>query len=169
MSASKLRSFASEDNFESFAKGLPETLKNMEKREIYNAVRSAMGVKSKGKEKEVAELWQIAPKLDQETLRETYLSGKIFRLGDIVENLNTGLVGKIIRRGTSYLICVTENNVMFKSWLKDLVEYTEVKMDRLMRDKKHPNTLVGTRGLFKYARKMTAGSEKGITVSGQYK
>ena len=170
MSASKLRSFASEDNFESFAKGLPETLKNMEKREIYNAVRSAMGIKgNKGKGEEVTELWQIAPKLDQETLRESYLSGKIFRLGDIVENLNTGLVGKIIRRGTSYLICVTENNVMFKSWLKDLVEYTEVKMDRLMRDKKHPNTLVGTRGLFKYARKMTAGSEKGIAVSGQYK
>jgi len=168
MSASKLRSFASEDNFESFAKGLPESLKNMEKREIYNAVRSAMGIKG-NKEKEVAELWQIAPKLDQETLRETYLSGKIFNLGDVVENLNTGLVGKIIRRGTSYLICVTENNIMFKSWLKDLVEYSEVKMERSMRDSKHPNTLVGTKSLFKYARKMTAGSEKGITVSGQYK
>ena len=167
MSASKLRSFASEDNFASFAKGLPETLKNMEKREIYNTVRSAMGVKSK--EKEVAELWQIAPKLDQDTLRESYLSGEIFNLGDIVENLNTGLVGKIIRRGTSYLICVTESNIMFKSWLKDLVEYTEVKMDRLMRDKKHPNTLIGTKGFLKYARKMTAGSDKGVTVSGQYK
>ena len=123
MSASKLRSFASGDDFESFAKGLPETLKNMEKREIYNTVRSAMGVKEK---KKVSELWQIAPKLDQDTLRESYLSGEIFNLGDIVENLNTGLVGKIIRRGTSYLICVTENNIMFKSWLKDLVEYTEV-------------------------------------------
>ena len=167
MSASKLRSFASDDDFASFAKGLPESLKNMEKREIYNAVRSAMGVKSK--DKEVAELWQIAPKLDQETLRESYLSGEIFNLGDVVENLNTGLVGKIIRRGTSYLICVTENDIMFKSWLKDLVEYSEVKMDRLMRDKKHPNTLVGTRGLFKYARKMAAGSEKGVAVSGQYK
>jgi len=169
MSASKLRSFASDDDFASFAKGLPESLKNMEKREIYNAVRSAMGIKSKSKEKEVAELWQIAPKLDQETLRESYLSGEIFNLGDVVENLNTGLVGKIIRRGTSYLICVTENDIMFKSWLKDLVEYSEVKMDRLMRDKKHPNTLVGTRGLFKYARKMAAGSEKGVAVSGQYK
>ena len=167
MSASKLRSFASGDDFTSFAKGLPDTLKNMEKREIYNTVRSAMGVKSK--EKEVKELWQIAPKLDQDTLRESYLSGEIFNLGDIVENLNTGLVGKIIRRGTSYLICVTENNIMFKSWLKDLVEYTEVKMDRLMRDKKHPNTLVGTKGFLKYARKMTAGSDKGVTVSGQYK
>ena len=49
------------------------------------------------------------------------------------------------------------------------MEYTEKKMERKMRDKKHPNTLVGTRGLFKYARKMTAGSEKGIAVSGQYK
>ena len=166
MSASKLRSFASGDDFESFAKGLPETLKNMEKREIYNTVRSAMGVKEK---KKVSELWQIAPKLDQDTLRESYLSGEIFNLGDIVENLNTGLVGKIIRRGTSYLICVTENNIMFKSWLKDLVEYTEVKMDRLMRDKIHPNTLVGTKGFFKHAKKMTAGSDKGIKVSGQYK
>ena len=99
----------------------------------------------------------------------SYLAGDIFRLGDIVENLNTGLIGKIIRRGTSYLICVTENNIMFKSWLKDLVEYSEVKMERPMRDNKHPNTLVGTKALFKYARKMTAGSEKGIAVSGQYK
>ena len=64
----------------------------------------------------------------------------------MVENLNTGLVGKIIRRGTSYLICVTEDDVMFKSWIKDLNEYTEVKMDRRMRDKKHPNNLVGTSG-----------------------
>ena len=167
MSASKLRLFASDDDFASFAKGLPETLKNMEKREIYNTVRSAMGAKDK--KKKVSELWQIAPKLDQDTLRESYLSGNIFNLGDVVENLNTGLVGKIIRRGTSYLICVTENNIMFKSWLKDLVEYTEVKMDRLMRDKIHPNTLVGTNGFFKYAKKMTAGSDKGIKVSGKYK
>ena len=167
MSASKLRLFASDDDFASFAKGLPETLKNMEKREIYNTVRSAMGAKDK--KKKVSELWQIAPKLDQDTLRESYLSGNIFNLGDVVENLNTGLVGKIIRRGTSYLICVTENNIMFKSWLKDLVEYTEVKMDRLMRDKIHPNTLVGTNGFFKHAKKMTAGSDKGIKVSGQYK
>ena len=37
------------------------------------------------KKKEVVELWQIAPKYDQQTLRENYLTGKIFRIGDIVE------------------------------------------------------------------------------------
>jgi hypothetical protein len=52
--------------------------------------------------------WEIAPKLDQQTLRENYVSKKIFQIGELVENLNTGLVGKITRRGTNYLICVTE-------------------------------------------------------------
>ena len=36
------------------------------------------------------------------------------------------MVGKIIRRGTNYLICVTEDNIMFKSWIKDVNEWTEV-------------------------------------------
>jgi hypothetical protein len=114
-----------------------------------------MGAKKK---KKVAELWQIAPKFDQETLRENYVTGRIFRIGDIVENLNTGIVGKIIRRGTNYLICVTEDECMFKSWIKDVMEYTEVKMDSPMRDKNHPNTLVGTLGAFKYYSSLTPGS-----------
>ena len=36
------------------------------------------------------------------------------------------MVGEIIRRGTNYLICVTKENVMFKSWIKDLSEETKV-------------------------------------------
>jgi len=33
------------------------------------------------------------------------------------------LVGKITRRGTNYLICVTESGMMFKSWISDVTEY----------------------------------------------
>jgi hypothetical protein len=47
---------------------------------------------------------------------------------------------------------------MFKSWIKDLMEYTEVKMDSYMRDKVHPNTLVGTLGAFKHYASMTPGA-----------
>ena len=36
--------------------------------------------------------------------------------------MNTGLVGKIIRRGTNHLICVTEEEYMFKSWIRDVME-----------------------------------------------
>lgn len=94
----------------------------------------------------------------QKRLRERYIAGEIFKDGEIVENINTGMIGKIIRRGTNYLICVTEDDHMFKSWIKDVVEYTEVKMDRSMRTKNKPNTLVGTTGYFKTVEKATPGS-----------
>ena len=64
----------------------------------------------------------------------------------------------IIRRGTNYLICVTESGQMFKSWIKDLREYSEVKMDKAYRQPGKPNTLVGTLGYFKYAAKQTPGA-----------
>ena len=158
MSASKMRNFVTQGNFQSFAQGIPDTLKPMQKRELFNMVGKAMGVKQKDTQKEEIELWEIAPKLDSEKLRENYLDNKIFNIGDVVENLNTGLVGKITRRGSNHLICVTENGIMFKAWLKDLTEYTEVKMDSMMRDKIHPNTLVGTKGFVKYVTSMTPGA-----------
>ena len=158
MSASKMRNFVTQGNFQSFAQGIPDTLKPMQKRELFNMVGKAMGVKAKDTQKEEVELWEIAPKLDPEKLRENYLDNKIFNIGDVVENLNTGLVGKITRRGSNHLICVTENGIMFKAWLKDLTEYTEVKMDSMMRDKIHPNTLVGTKGFVKYVTSMTPGA-----------
>ena len=67
-------------------------------------------------------MWEIAPKLDPQTLREKYVKEEIFKIGDVVENINTGLVGEIIRRGTNHLICVTKENYMFKSWIRDVME-----------------------------------------------
>ena len=99
--------------------------------------------------KESWNLWEIAPKFDWKNLRENYIKGKIFNVDQLVENLNTGLIGKVIRRGTNYLICVTEDNVMFKSWIRDIREYTEVKMTRKKRVPGKPNTLIGTDGYFK--------------------
>ena len=32
------------------------------------------------------------------------------------------MIGEIIRRGTNHLICVTRENFMFKSWIKDVKE-----------------------------------------------
>ena len=142
MSASKMRKAVVDGDFNSFKTGTPKSIKDADIESIFNAVKSGMKVKKT----KVTELWQIAPKYDAKGLREQYVSGKLYRLGDIVENLNTGLIGKIIRRGTNHLICVTEENHMFKSWIRDVMEYTEVKMSSRMRDKTHPNYLVGTSG-----------------------
>ena len=170
MSASKMRKAATSKDekagFEEFKKGLPKSFLEDEKlaKQLFNTVKKQMSVKKEG-----WNLWEIAPKFDWQNLRENYISKRIFNIGDMVENLNTGLIGKIIRRGTSYLICVTEDNMMFKSWIKDLNEYTEVKMDSEMRDKDHPNTLVGTAGYKKYAQKMARGSEWGKQFINKYK
>ena len=119
MSASKMRKAVMDDDFDSFRRGTPKSLDDGDAMSLFNAVRQGMGAKKK---KKVAEMWEIAPKYDSKTLRENYLNGKIFRIGDVVENLNTGLVGEIIRRGTNHLICVTKENYMFKSWIRDVME-----------------------------------------------
>ena len=157
MSASKMRKAVADDDFEAFKKGTPKGINDGETRTLFDAVRAGMGVKKK---KEVKELWQIAPRYDQRKLRENYIKKKVFRLGDIVESLSTGLIGKIIRRGTNYLISVSESNVMFKSWIHDVMEYTEKKMEGRMRDKTHPNYLVGTGGYRKNAQAKVAGQGK---------
>ena len=149
MSASKMRKAVSEDDFESFRKGTPKELDDGDTTALFDAVRAGMKVKTK--KKEVTELWQIAPKCDPRGLREQYVGGFIYRIGDLVEHLNTGLIGKIIRRGTNHLICVTKEEYMFKSWIRDVMEYTEKKMDRRMRVPGKPNTLYGTTGYLKNA------------------
>ena len=118
MSASKLRKAAAEGDFASFRSGVPKALDDKAARKLYTTLRRSMKVE------EGWSLWEIAPKFDWKGLRENYVSDKIYRVGEVVENLNTGLVGKIIRRGANYLICVTEDNIMFKSWIRDLKEWT---------------------------------------------
>jgi hypothetical protein len=152
MSASRMRLAAAEGDFRKFREGLPPEMKRKEAMELFDNLRSSMNIK------EGWSIWEIAPKFDFQTLRENYLTESIFRIGQLVENLNTGMVGRIIRRGTNYLICVTESGMMFKSWIKDLSEYTEVKMDKMYRSPGKPNTLTGTLGAFKYAAKQTSGA-----------
>ena len=156
MSASKMRKAASENDFETFRTGIPDTVDDKTAKSIMNTVRKAMQVTT-----ESWSLWEIAPKFDWKNLRENYVTGKIFNIDSIVENLNTGLIGKVIRRGTNYLICVTEDNMMFKSWVRDLKEYSEVKMDSKERVPGKPNTLAGTSGYFKHVANLTPGFEKG--------
>ena len=152
MSASKMRKAVVDDDFDAFRRGTPKELDDGDTQALFDAVRAGMKVKKK---KEVAEMWEIAPKFDAKGLREQYVNGLIYKIGDIVESLHTGLIGEIVRRGTNHLICVTRENYMFKSWIRDVMEYDEKSMDGRMRDSKHPNTLVGTTGYLKNAMAVT--------------
>ena len=130
MSASKMRDAAAKDDFKAFAKGIP-TIGNMDKKNLYNILQKSMGVKKR----EIAQedTWQYAPKLDPFGLRIAYLKEKIFKVGSLVENVNTGVRGRITRRCSNHVIVQTPEHTMYKAWLKDLVEAYDVGTDEYRR------------------------------------
>ena len=165
MSASKIRKAVKDDDRKAFERGVPSSLPKEEINNLWNELKRSMGLevttekKDKKTAKESFEMWEIAPSFDYSSLREKYYNKEIFKRGDLVESLHTGLVGKVTRRGANHLICVTESGIMFKSWIKDVSEaYTEKKKDSIERLPGKPNTLIGTKGYLKYAEKMTPGS-----------
>ena len=156
MSASKMRKAAAENDFETFSKGVPKSLDDKTVKQLFNTVKKQMKIK------EGWSMWEIAPKFDWQNLRENYVTGKIFNVNQLVENLNTGLVGKVIRRGTNYLICVTEDGMMFKSWIRDITEKKKVKRASetgiygVSADQRE----VGTSAQRRYAQSMVPGQEE---------
>ena len=130
MSASKLRKAAMDGNFKEFVKGVPN-IGNDEKMNLFKLLQKSMGVKKddkNNKKKEVKE-WEYAPKLDPFGLRIAYLREEIFKIGSLVESLQTGEVGRITRRGANHVICQTSEGNMFKSWLRDITEAYDVATD----------------------------------------
>ena len=160
LSASRMRLAAAEGDFKTFRSGMPPEMRPKDARAVFDTVRASMGVQD-----QVAEVWEIAPKFDQRSLRENYLSETIFRIGQLVENLNTGLIGRIIRRGTNYLICVTEDNIMFKSWIKDVMESKFTNRSGVPADQR----LVGTDDYRKYVESMVPGSSWGRQFINKYR
>ena len=161
MSASKQRRYAAENDFDNFLKGVPSTLNRSIARKLFNKIRVGMNIK------EDWNLWEIAPKFDWKNLRENYINNKIFNIGDVVENLNTGLIGEIIRKGTTYIICVTEDNIMFKSWIKDVSEaiVNGTTQSGVPADQR----LVGTDAHRKYVEKLVPGSSYGKHFINKYR
>ena len=153
MSASKIRQAAAEDDYKSFEKGMPSGLGPKERLRLYKTLRSAMQVESFGDFCDASfNLHEIAPKLDPEGLREAYFEQNLFEVGTFVENINTGVVGKVVNRGSNYIIYIDEHETVFRSWLKDLVERNDIKYFDFT-----PAGEMGTDKLANYMRKLTPG------------
>lgn len=137
MSASKMRKHAQTNDHEKFHAGMPVHVDPKMSKEMMQKVQQRMSEAEKKKEKkptakkttakEQFELWEIAPKLDKDGLRENYLSGNIFEVGSYVQHLDTGISGKVIHRGTNYVIYVDENDNTYRGWLTQLSEGADPK------------------------------------------
>ena len=119
MSASKMRAAAAQGDFDSFKMGVPRNFGDAKK--LYDDVRKNMGIREQN--------WT-----DEEILRDAYIRGEIWNVGDVVETTN-GDLGVIVRKGTNYV--VFEKN-MRKVWLHDLVEepkkITKTKQEKDIED-----------------------------------
>ena len=161
MSASRLRLAASENDFKTFMSAMPEGFPRREAKQLFDTTRMSMGIN------EEWGIWEMAPKFDQDTLRENYVSKAIFRIGELVENLNTGLVGRIVRRGANHLICVTEDKIMFKAWIRDVTE--AVVNGTTISGVPASQRLVGTDAHRKYVETMVPGMSSGRQFINKYK
>ena len=162
MSASRLRLAASENDFKTFMSAMPEGFPRREAKQLFDTTRMSMGIN------EEWGIWEMAPKFDLDTLRENYVSKAIFGIGELVENMNTGMVGRIIRRGANHLICVTEDKIMFKAWIKDV---TEAVVNGTSKGGVPPEQrLIGTDSYRKYVESMVPGATtSGIAFINKYK
>ncbi len=121
MSASKMRAAAADGDKDSFLKGIPSGFKDGEK--LYRDVRKFMGIRE---ERDMGDM------TDFEQVRDSYLTGKIWNVGDSV--IVEGVSGEVVRKGTNYLSYVTEDGKVHKAWLHQ-IQLNEAKsnMDK-MRD-----------------------------------
>ena len=109
MSASKMRAAAIDGDFDSFKKGLPTNFKDSKK--LYQDVRKEMGIREN----------RDMGKMDvYEEMRDDYLTGKIWNVGDTIEANEK--IGEIVRKGTNYVSYVTEDGKVHKAWLHDIKE-----------------------------------------------
>ena len=153
MSASKLRKAAAEDDFDTFSKGMSKGLGKEGTEKLYLTLRQAMQVEEFDDFAEASyELHEIAPKLDPKGLREAYFNQDLFEVGTFVENINTGIVSKVVSRGSNYVISIDERDGIYRAWLKDLVERNDIKFFNYT-----PAGEGGTDDLANYMRKLTPG------------
>ena len=107
MSASKMRAAATSGDKDAFITGVPSSFKDGEK--LYRDVRKYMGIRE---ERDMGDM------SDFETVRDMYLTGKIWNAGDIVEA--NGYTGEVIRKGTNYLSFSDEDGKIHKVWLHEI-------------------------------------------------
>ena len=130
MSASKMRAAASDNDFQTFSKGLPSGFKEGQK--LFNDVRKGMGLKESYEYRQHIQLEKVSEE------REEYVKGNLYEVGDLVVVSETNEIGTILQLGTNYVL-VEKMNGKFRMWLNQiepLEEKTTSPQDPDIKDRK---------------------------------
>src|SRR6056300_1226916 len=117
MSASKMRAAAEKGDVKSFKTGLPTGYRDVET--FFNDVRKGMNLAANytyvGDYRPIASLKEF----EQQQIRDLYVREMIFNIGDKVNYIKEDIDGKVVRRGTNYVVLEDSNNNLHKAWIWD--------------------------------------------------
>ena len=123
MSASKMRNYAAKGDFKNFRRGIPGNLTDKQQKELFFDVRKGMGLSIslaadfQPEENKMKTLQEF----ETQQVRDLYIREIIFNIGEQAHNVNLNVKGKVIRRGTNYIVLEDTNNNLHKSWIWDCV------------------------------------------------
>jgi hypothetical protein len=80
---------------------------------LFKDVRKHMGIRE-------SFITHQVQQTEEDVIRDMYVEGKIFTIGEEVTDTYTGVTGSIIRRGTNYVTFIAENGITYKKWLYEL-------------------------------------------------
>ena len=118
MSASKMRDAAQKGDVASFKKGLPSQFRDVDG--LFKAVRKGMGIREDYKP-DTSKLIMTLGQFEQKQVRDLYVREMIFNIGDQVKYLKEEKQGKVVRRGTNYIVLEDTNNNLHKCWIWDCI------------------------------------------------
>lgn len=108
ISASKLREAAIKNDLQTFLSGMPSSFSSAI--DLFNAVRSGLNIVENN------------VKIETSDIREKYISGKIFNVGDSVLCKRDGFAYVILERFTNYVLAESEEGNKKKIFIDHLVE-----------------------------------------------
>ena len=118
MSASKMRAAASKNDLDSFRKGLP---RGVDAGAIMKQVRKGMNLSANYMYQRNVKPIASLEEFEQQQIRDLYVREMIFNVGDEVNYIKEDIKGKVVRKGTNYIVVEDNNNNLHKAWIWDCI------------------------------------------------
>jgi len=117
MSASKMRDAANKDDYNTFKRGVPTGYKNAD--DLFKDVRKGMRLVASMEYDTNFRPIKTLQEFEQKQIRDLYIREMIFNIGDQVKYIKEDIDGKVIRKGTNYIVLEDNNNNLHKAWIWD--------------------------------------------------
>jgi phosphopantetheine adenylyltransferase len=117
MSASKMRDAASKDDYNTFKKGVPTGYRNAD--DLFKDVRKGMRLADNYSYETNYRPIKSLQEFEQNQIRDLYIREMIYNIGDQVNYIKEDINGKVIRKGTNYIVLEDNNNNLHKAWIWD--------------------------------------------------